>query len=377
VPEGKTASRRQNLMVPYVIGAAVVGLVVVAILGYALADLVTAGDGAIADSQNSITDVAESDDDAPIAVEPRPTSTPESGSDVEPTPTVPAATPTAEAEPTPTAEPTPVEETDPSTDYIASTLQNLPGLASSAVLLPSGDAVGEGGERPVPAASTIKLWIAAVTFEEAELGNLDLLDEHTIRGEDQAFGTGILNQEQFLGQSMTIADLVEIMLLHSDNSAANILVGHVGGMDRINEYAQDNGYEDTRIQRLLGDLDSEQENYTSARDGALFIERLIEGEIVGQSYSEELQDILERRANDGGGMNFFGRELPSGVQYAHISGLLPGVRNEVGYFYSEERDGFVVVSFMLGDLTDESTGEMAISSAVGEINSHLSTVAMN
>jgi serine/threonine protein kinase len=375
--EGKSASRRQDLMVPYVIGAAVVGLLVVAILGYALADLVTEGDGTIANGQNSITDVAESDDNGSVAVEPRATSTPDSGSDVEPTPTVPAPTPTAEVEPSPTAEPTPVEDTEPSTDYIASTLQNLPGRASTAVVLPSGDSVGEGGERPVPAASTIKLWIAAVTFEEAELGNLDLLDEHTIREEDQAFGTGILNQEQFLGQSINYAELVETMLLHSDNSAANMLVEQVGGMDRINEYAQENGYEDTRMQRMLGDLNSEQENYTSARDGALFIERLIAGEVVDQSYSEELQAILERRADNGGGMNFFGRELPSGVKYAHISGLLPGVRNEVGYFYSEERNGFVVVSFMLGDLTDESTGEMAISSAVGEINSHLSTVAMN
>jgi serine/threonine protein kinase len=371
-------AERSDRMMPFVAAVIVAGLVVVGLLGYALANLISEHESTLSSDQDVPVEVVgedDSDDEGESLVE--------AASNVSPTqePTEeavePAPSPEPQPEPTATPESTAEPDADPATEYIAGTLQQLPGSASSAVVLPSGELVGDASDREVAAASTIKLWIAAAAFDSADSGDLDLGESYTVTAEDQAFGTGILNGEQYLRQSFTLDELIEVMLVYSDNSAANILVEHLGGFDVVNEYAQQNDYQDTRMQRSLGNLDPERENYTSARDGALFMERLIGGDIVSEEASSRLQEILERRAEtEGGGAHFFGQNLPSGVQYAHISGLLPGVRNEIGYFYNEDRGGFAVVSFMLGELSDESAGETAISNVVGDINAQLSEVAM-
>ena len=370
-PDRSRHDERPGPMVPYIIAAVVAGLLVIGVLGLALSDVITVDEETgVSDSNlagDPFDDTAGSDE----------TSGPVEGVADAQTP-VPTETPEATATPSPTStpEPDPDPGEDPAAEQIAETLPELPGAASSAVVLPSGESFDEAGDREVPAASTIKLWIAATAYEEVSLGDLQLDDEHTIRAEDQAIGTGILNAGEYIGQTMTIDELIEIMLLHSDNSAANIIIEQIGGLERVNDYADDQGYSRTRMQRYLGDLDPDRENYTSAGDGALFVSRLIDDEIVDAETSERLRSILERRsANESAELDFFGRELPPGATYAHISGVLPGVRNEIGYFYNEHRDGYVIVSFMLGELADEAAAEDAIAETIAAIDALLSEEA--
>jgi serine/threonine protein kinase len=375
IHESEPSGKPINPMVPYVAVAVVAGILIVAMIGVALAGIIDAEDGQFSDDSESVAGVVEQSDGADTAeptVEPTATTEP-AGGDQDDDPT-----PTPESEPTPTIEPTetPTEE-EPADERIAAALQALPGDASSAVILSTGSVVEDRASRQVPAASTIKLWIAAATYDAAADGNLDLDAIHAISTEDQAFGTGILNQDQFIGQQFSYRELIEIMLVHSDNSAANVLTAQIGGFDQVNAYAGDNGYSDTRMQRSLGDLDPERENYTSARDGARFMERLLADDVVNPEVSEELRSIIESRSErDDAHTHYFSQELPSGAPHAHVSGLLPNVRNEIGYFYQSEQDEFVVVSFMLGSLENEGEGEQAIASAVRDIHGYLSEVAL-
>jgi eukaryotic-like serine/threonine-protein kinase len=289
---------------------------------------------------------------------PEPTEPPAVANSVTPTPT---ATPTPE----PTPSPTPV---DPETlRLISASLAELPGSGSSLVILPTGADIDDAADRQLPAASLIKLWIAATAYEEASTGGLDLAGEYVVQAADQMPGTGILGRDENLGRTVSYEELIEIMLLYSDNTAANILITSVGGLDRINRYAADHGYTSTLMQRRLGELDPQRENYTSARDCGLFFRNLLDGAVVDEASSAAIRGALEqRRINEPERVNFFGRSLPNGVGYAHISGLLPAARHEAGYYYTESGEPVIVV-ILLATLPDENAGENAIAGVVGDI----------
>lgn len=246
-------------------------------------------------------------------------------------------------------------------------LSELPGHSSAVVIYADGPVVEHGSDRQVRAASLIKLWIAAAALDDMANGRLDLGSKYTIRSEDQAFGTGILNQEEFVGSVFTYGELIEIMLLYSDNSAANIIVDRIGGFARVNQYAATAGYSSTRMQRSLGDLESSLENYTSARDSALFFASLLNGEVVNQAVSEAIALILGYRSDtEPAFSNMFGRDLPPNAFYAHASGILPSTRNEAGFLITESGRA-VIIAIILEELPNEEIGEQAIAATVAEI----------
>lgn len=370
-------TERSNPMAGYVFAAVALGLFVVGLLGFALSDLVAGGDDSGTDEDTPAVvddDADDGGDDAEVALPEDPdddrtseasTPTPES-----------TATPTPEPSPTPEpdASPTPEPEEDPSIEPIRAILQDLPGDYSGAVVLPSGAVVEELADEFVPAGGTITLWIAASAFDAAAAGDLDLDDEYTITEGDQVPGTGMLNSSDYVDESFTYEEIIGIMLLYSDNSAANILTDAIGGMARVNEYADEHAYESTQMQRRLGSLNPDQENYTSAADGMLFMSRLLDDEIVNAEASSQIRSILEQRSNNATVQyDFFGRELADDVDHANISGLLPGSRNEVGYIELSD-DAAVVISLMLTSLDDESGGESAIAEATAEIYEELSSL---
>jgi S1-C subfamily serine protease len=250
---------------------------------------------------------------------------------------------------------------------IHSLLTELPGSSSAVVQVADGSIIEKDSKQRVPAGSLIKLWIAAAVLDEWYRGNLDLQSTHTIRQTDQASGTGTLNDAAFLGQSITYQDLIEYMLIFSDNTAANILIDRIGGFDRVNRYARESGYSSTTIQRYLGHLDPNSENYTSAADSFRFLSNLLMGEVVTGDASADLIDILDYRTNlDSEQLDYFGRNLPNTAHYAHISGLIPQTRNEIGFVLTESGQLLIIV-LLLQHLSDEAAGEQAILSTVERI----------
>ncbi len=85
-------------------------------------------------------------------------------------------------------------------------------------------------------------------------------------------GTGILAKND-TGKYYSIGELEQIMLLHSDNTAANILIDHIGGIDAVNRYIQE-PFENAKLNRYLMDsnaIDKGIENYLSAQELGLII----------------------------------------------------------------------------------------------------------
>ena len=93
------------------------------------------------------------------------------------------------------------------------------------------------------AASTIKVPLLCLLFQDSEDGRLDLSTKVTVRPENRVGGSGIL-QSLNPRLEMTLFDLAELMIVMSDNIATNELIDTVG-MERISAYCKENGLPNT------------------------------------------------------------------------------------------------------------------------------------
>lgn len=93
--------------------------------------------------------------------------------------------------------------------------------------LPSGRALSVDGDRPWYLGSALKLPLALAVLREVERGRIALDDAVRMRAEDRIDGSGPLVWHQ-PGATRSIAQLLEGMLMVSDNTAANMLVRTIG-----------------------------------------------------------------------------------------------------------------------------------------------------
>jgi Beta-lactamase enzyme family len=114
------------------------------------------------------------------------------------------------------------------------------------------DGRDDGGDRVVPAASTIKIFVASAFWRSG-------LDPHE-RVEVSPAEWSVADR---LTGPLTLGDCALLMLAFSDNAATNVLLRRLG-LDAVNAEASRLGAERTQVRRLM--MGDGPENLTSARD---------------------------------------------------------------------------------------------------------------
>ncbi len=201
--------------------------------------------------------------------------------------------------------------------------------------------------KPMRSASMIKVFIMAAIMDKAERGELDINETLTLRGSDKVGGAGILAGYPS-GSELSLREVMELMITHSDNTATNILIDRLG-MSTINDYIQREGYGDTILRRKMMDFDAVaagRENFSSVRDLGTFFTRLYNYECVGERYDKIMIDFLVKQTDT----DCFPAALPD-KQIAHKTGALDGLYDDGGIIYSDSGDAVLVI------MTENFTGE--------------------
>ncbi|MBU4609790.1 serine hydrolase [Achromobacter sp. GG226] len=92
-------------------------------------------------------------------------------------------------------------------------------------------------DRPWYLSSTVKVPIAIAVLEAVDDGKLTLDQEITLEANDKIDGAGDVVWQE-VGSTHTIDDMLEAMLMQSDNTAANVLIRTLGE-DTLNRRARD------------------------------------------------------------------------------------------------------------------------------------------
>lgn len=132
-------------------------------------------------------------------------------------------------------------------------LDALPAQSSMHALhVPSGRTVAVRADQLMSTMSVIKIPIMVQAYRDAEAGRLRLDERHTIREEDLRGGSGLL-QRFAVGLAPTMRDLIDQMIITSDNTATDMILARVG-KDRVNASLQALGFRDTRVIHTIGDF---------------------------------------------------------------------------------------------------------------------------
>jgi beta-lactamase class A len=176
-------------------------------------------------------------------------------------------------------------------------------------------------DEPFPQASVIKLAVLYELYRQADEGKVNLA-EVTRPPATRVAGAGVLH---VLGPAVTLTwrDAAVLMMVWSDNAAANMLIDRLG-MDAVNRRLQALGLPGTRLRRRMMDLDAAsrgEENVSTPAE----MRRLMEAIYAGTGLSpESARDIRALAATVKA--SSFRRPLPEGLIVLDKDGDLEAVR---------------------------------------------------
>lgn len=272
--------------------------------------------------------------------------------------------------------------------YAASQLDALKAKSSiHAKHLGSGKTIEVRADQPMNTLSVIKIPVMIQAFRDADAGKLNLAERHTITASELRRGSGLI-QTFDVGLSPTYRDLIEQMIITSDNTATDIMIRKVG-LARVNTMLAELGFKQTRLLRTTGDLFrevwidldpkhkamSDREVFekgfpsdanaakrsfalegdasrwlgrTTAREMTVMLEGILKGSYASKKSSDAMLGMLQRQ--------FYSSRLPQRIQFraqvAHKTGDWPPYAgNDVGIIFY--KGGPAIISVF----TNQNTGD--------------------
>ncbi|HWV23314.1 MAG TPA: serine hydrolase [Thermomicrobiales bacterium] len=242
-----------------------------------------------------------------------------------------------------------------------------------------------------PTASTLKTPLLYELYRQADAGKVDLTERVTLWHKDRTPGSGIL-QDLDEGLQPTIRDLAELMIIVSDNWATDMVYERIG-KDNIAQMLRELGLNQTHIPLnirelfcALADVDPtdpkvdyqflkdylsdyrpaadnigyacDERNDTSSPADMIRLMVLID---QGHGLTDESREGVLKILKDQNFSTIIPARLPSdeGIETAHKTGSLRGIKNDVGLVYSPKVN--YAVAFMSKDQEDvpEAVDRMA------------------
>lgn len=249
----------------------------------------------------------------------------------------------------------------------------------------TGETFTYNGDMVFHAASTIKVPVLALLFQDAEAGRVDLNKKIVVKPENRAVGSGIL-QSLSPDIELSLFDLAVLMIVMSDNTATNEVIDAVG-MDRVRAFCADNGLHNTWIWRKMffkGFMPPAQvpegapANATSANDLGRLLEAIASGSLISETASRQIVQIMAgQRLNrmktllpfvDRVNPHAEKMELPpeGKVVVACKSGSLQrtGVAHDAGIFYLPDGRYYVMAMCTRSSSIQEGVGRISEASLV-------------
>ena len=200
--------------------------------------------------------------------------------------------------------------------------------------LVTGEILDYNGNVPMMAASVIKIPILVETFRQIQAGRLKKDQLYVLEEGDKLPSCGCLNR-MHAGMNLTVQDLYNLMIILSDNTATNILIRLLDGMEEINGSLAKMGYQTCRVNRLLFDSEASDkgiENYVSAAEIADMLEKMYRGELIDRASSQEMLEIMKSQRLKNKIPFYFQGCVP----IAHKTGEDDGITHDVGIIFGRQ-----------------------------------------
>jgi beta-lactamase class A len=168
--------------------------------------------------------------------------------------------------------------------------------------LDNGGYVDINAAASFPAASTIKIPLLIAFFQDVDAGKIRLDEMLTMQQDMVAGGSGNF-QFKPVGTQYTALEVATKMITISDNTATNMVIARLGGIEAVNQRFRSWGLTTTVINNKLPDLQGT--NTTSPKELGHLMAMVNQGNFVSVRSRDTILDIMRRTERD--------HLLPSGL----------------------------------------------------------------
>ncbi|WP_294290530.1 serine hydrolase [uncultured Sphingomonas sp.] len=241
-------------------------------------------------------------------------------------------------------------------------------VGAYAIDIDTGASVAVNADDRFPMASAVKLAIAATYLDGVDKGRWSLATMHSLDEGMRVRSDGITDTLPHAGVALSGANLIELSLTVSDNTATDMLLKAVGGPATVTRWLQAKGIAGQRVDRTIARLlidvsghtpdpkladgpalatfmpvepwktdderwpvnaafDADPRDSSTPRAMGDLLVRLRKGELLKPASTTFLFDVLARCKT---GTKRVKALLPAGTPWAHKTGTLPGISNDVG-----------------------------------------------
>ena len=164
-------------------------------------------------------------------------------------------------------------------------------------------------------------------------------------------GSGEL-QYSDAGKTYSLDYLAKIMIRKSDNSATNILIEELGGINSINSSLRSWGFPKTQIGNWLPDL--EGENKTTPEDMATMLYNLDNVAFMPRKYSSVIKEIMSKVEN----RTLIRSQVPDSALLVHKTGDIGKMLGDAGIIYTPQGKKYIMVILVKRPHNDYSAREL-------------------
>jgi beta-lactamase class A len=240
------------------------------------------------------------------------------------------------------------------------------GLVGVSLIGPDGSTWQQFGDRQFNPASTLKIPVMIEIYRKIDAGELSLDDPWTLSDDDRVMGSGVLTHMR-PGATITLYDLIYLMISISDNLATDVLINKAG-VEAIRRTMGDlgmkNSYFSGTIKRAFEQLRDptvipEGLGAATPNDYAGAIAAILDGKAASAASCAAMTEMLEKQQNH----RRIARFLPpmytsAGIRFGSKTGTTRGVCNEAGFVMG--RNGRLILAIYTENYNDTHTAEEVI-----------------
>jgi len=244
----------------------------------------------------------------------------------------------------------------------------------------SGESLAVNGNMLFPLASAFKVPVLVELLYQVQEGRFGLDDEISVEKSDQHLGSGMISNLAAPGLKLSVLNMAHFMMMISDNSATDILIGKVGAANvtaRLKSLGIEGMSVDRTCQKLITDYlalrspaktpeeiktaivkfgENSEDSATPLAMNTL-LEKITKKEILTPDHCDLVLAIMRKCET---GEKRIKGELPRGTNVAHKTGTIAGTVNDCGILFLPDGAGRVVLTVLSKDFTDDTADVEAI-----------------
>lgn len=215
----------------------------------------------------------------------------------------------------------------------------------------SGNYADVNSRKPIASASIIKIPLLVAFLQDIDEGKARF-DEQLEISKDVIVGEAGSLQYQPEGTKISALETLSEMIIHSDNTATNMIMRKIGGQEAANRRFKSWGLTATVIRNPLPDL--EGTNTTSPYDLVNLLAMVDRGKLISPRSRDRLMDIMRRPVTD----TLLPRGIGEGARIVHKTGDIRSVVGDAGIIDMPSGKRYIMAAIVKRPDNDQRANEL-------------------